>query len=361
MNSPVATSTLKTFREPATGRQCRGLQHGRQRIASGAPDRPSDGAAGDLVVRDAATGTEVFARRGLTGGIHAIAFSPDGRWLGVAYGPTLGIWDAATGREHLTKLIGSNTIDGLAFSPDSRRILAGAGGDPGFAMLWDVATGEQQGDPIRCYGGPGGDIACVAISPDGRQAAVTSAGRVDVWDLETRKTIHTLRGHEGFVYAVAFSPDGRHLVSGGLDSTVRLWDRATGAEVRRYPGHQGFVRGVAFSPDGRRIASVRRGQERQTLVGQLRPGTRHPPRPSSLRPLRRIQSRWTSDRLRERGSDHQGLVRGADHATHVSGAHRLGQFGGLQPGRHERSPPARGSTRPASCWLSGIRLPVNTP
>src|SRR3954470_13165761 len=66
----------------------------------------------------------------------------------------------------------------------------------------------------------------------------------------------TLRGHTDGLYAVAISPDGALVASGGRDHAVKLWDYATGTPVRTLEGHKGMVLRLAFSPDGKTLASA---------------------------------------------------------------------------------------------------------
>src|SRR5439155_1138867 len=67
----------------------------------------------------------------------------------------------------------------------------------------------------------------------------------------TAPVVGTLDGHTDAVYAIAWSPDGKALVTGGFDSTVRLWDAATRKEIKRFDGHTGLVLAVAPAPDGK--------------------------------------------------------------------------------------------------------------
>jgi len=239
-----------------------------------------NGVMGQLVIRDADTGNEVFTRSGLRGGIRALEFSPDGRGIAVAYARQLAVWDLDTGQERFNKTgPASLPIENLAFSPDGRRIVASYGsfnqGGVGLAQIVDASTGARDGETIP---GHENGVWGVAYSPDGRQVALTSADLIEIWDVATRQSILSLRGHSGFTYAVTYSPDGKYLASGGMDTTVKLWDRATGRLIRSFVGHEGSVREVRFSRDSQQIASasedksiklwsVSSDRERATLCG----------------------------------------------------------------------------------------------
>ena len=73
---------------------------------------------------------------------------------------------------------------------------------------------------------------------------------IDLWEVATGRPLHTLRGHGEVVTALAFSPDGRRLVSGSRDRTVKLWDVEHGREVLTLYGHYEEVNAAAFSPNG---------------------------------------------------------------------------------------------------------------
>ncbi len=208
----------------------------------------------------------------------AAAFSPDGRLVlaavhgrgfpGVHPEPETHLWAAEAGKlSSRWKGVGV----ALAFSPDGKRFVeAGASDDPKIhdeddrrsARLWDTATLKPLVRPLR-HPGP---VQAVAFSPDGKtlltgcgdpRGPYTQGGEARLWDVEGQPVLPPLP-HQGAVVAVAFSPDGRLVLTGSTDRAARLWDAATGKLLGPPLSHKDRVTAVAFSKDGRLMLTTSR-------------------------------------------------------------------------------------------------------
>lgn len=109
-----------------------------------------------------------------------------------------------------------------------------------------------------------GSVLALNFNPDGTKLATSSGKNVCVWDSHTGSLLHTLTGHSKNVFCVRFSPDGKSLVSGSGDSTIRVWDVNSGALLKTLSvntnGAENIVCGVVFSKDGKNLASCDWGQ-----------------------------------------------------------------------------------------------------
>jgi WD40 repeat protein len=126
--------------------------------------------------------------------------------------------------------------------------------------------------PRRADGHTDAVRAC-AVTPDGRRMLSGSADRtLKVWDLPTGRLVATLEGHADAVLACAVTPDGRRAISGSADRTLKVWDLPSGRVTATLEGHAGWVRACAVTPDGRRAISA--SDDRTLELWDLRAGRR---------------------------------------------------------------------------------------
>jgi WD40 repeat protein len=180
------------------------------------------------------------------------------------------VWDLTSASKYATLRGHEAAVASVEFSPDGTRIASGSYDRT--IKLWDFATKQE----IHTLRGHAHFVGTVAFSPQGnRIASASEDGSVKVWNVDSGRELFTIRGHVGPVEGVAFSLDGKELASGN-ENGVKLWDSSgapvmnvlhdstggftnvafTGEEILTLRGHNGPVFGVAFSPVGHRLATA---------------------------------------------------------------------------------------------------------
>ena len=203
---------------------------------------------------DVNTGELLHSFTGDMGGVDAV-FSPDG--LTLATRPhssgAINLWHVETGSLQHTLMTDAYRFDDVVFSPDGQTLISSDSNNN--VLMWDVKTGTVRkpltGNRYYYYG-----LQRFLFSPDGQTLAGAGYNEVALWDLKTGELLQSLIGHSGWIYDVAFSPDGLTLASASSqDGTINFWDVNTGEIRQTITGHVNHGYCLSLSPDGQTLAS----------------------------------------------------------------------------------------------------------
>ena len=187
--------------------------------------------------------------------VNALAFSPQAKLVAVGRGSVVELVDPVS-QAVVKRLEGSRgAVNALAWSADGTRLFAGSGESAieGEVREWDVAAGKV----ARTFTGHRDMIYALALSPDGKTLATGGYDqKIKLWNVADGAERKTLSGHNGAVFALAFRPDGKLLASASADRTVKLWDVAGGErrDTLSQPTKEQYA--VAWSADGKRLAAA---------------------------------------------------------------------------------------------------------
>jgi WD40 repeat protein len=187
----------------------------------------------------------------------AFSSSPESPVAAAAIGrkeALLGAWDARTGAQRFPprKLAGARTH--VSYARDGRELLLAGADSSGHVQIerYDADTGR----PLRPIPTTAVGLTVFVCSGGDLAAGADVLGPVRLWRVSDGKELAVLEGHAGAVRSLAFSPDGKRLLSGGSDLTVRLWDTRTFREQLAFRQNASVQLAVAWSGDGRRVGAA---------------------------------------------------------------------------------------------------------
>ena len=172
------------------------------------------------------------------------------------------LWDTSTGKYFRT-LTHTRWIKSIAFSADSKMLVSGDEYET--IRLWDTKTGELQATLNWRHGT---STYALAFSPSGRFIASGHREGVKLWDNTVKPKQRTdnaigdyqhtleLRGHKDYVSKLAFSPDGKTLLTGSKDGTIHAWDPATGSHRYTVTGHIEGIMDLIFTQNSNTVVSL---------------------------------------------------------------------------------------------------------
>ncbi|MBX3397639.1 MAG: PQQ-binding-like beta-propeller repeat protein [Gemmataceae bacterium] len=203
-------------------------------------------------------GSIVLEIKGHKTGVGSSAYSADGKRIVTTSDRTLRLWDAESGKELKSWLTTGGLLD-ATFHPNGDRILSV---EAGAVKVWAIDAEPVQVLPVE----PGSWIIDATFSPDGKEVAAGSTGKVgwyaDVWDLATNKTRLQLGNHDYVVHQVIYSPDGSRILTRTGTGRSTIWDAKSGKELLdpdTQKDQKDWSDISGFNRDGTKLVSLKGG------------------------------------------------------------------------------------------------------
>jgi len=197
-------------------------------------------------------------------GIDAVALTPDGgRILSASRDGEIKVWDLNVGRCLQTLKGHQDEVNCVVVSPDGFRVATGS--KDRSVRVWDLSIGTC----TLILEGHTGPVNALAVTPDGVRIVSCGDGEIKAWDISSGACLYTVKSH--WIKTVVVTPDGRWILTGSDDHTVRIWDLATGRYLRTLAKHESGVNVLALKPDGKSVLAG--SWDKQIKMWDLQTGT----------------------------------------------------------------------------------------
>ena len=207
---------------------------------------------GEVKIWNVDAHAELLTIRGHADCIYAAVFSPDSKTIATAsYDKLIKLWDASTGQEIRTLKDHIDAVYALAFTPDGKRLVSGAADRS--VKVWNVATGER----LYTMSEPLDGLNTIALDPTGKLVAAGGQDKtIRIWELGEKGAtlLRSLIAHEDAILKLAWTPDGKTLISSAADKTIKLVKSDDLTEIKTYPNQPDWVLALDVAPDGKTFA-----------------------------------------------------------------------------------------------------------